>query len=220
MPVRRARPLPFITVPREVLLNDSLSPTSRLLYATLLATLDGEVDFSRIASLTGVQDSNDLAPYLDELAAVGAVEMGDHEGRGSVLTVHEMPVLPQQRTHACVPCEDCGECSCEYIKGVCRSCSEIRSTNEQARRDITRYKRQLEAGATYAIGQHAARLHRWDCPTLNTPEKGMARLEEQKPYAAHGGYYWSRLPDLYTAEELRRKGTKKKHCATCGPDPL
>jgi len=220
MAVYRSRPLPFVTVPREVLLNSDLTPTSRLLYALLLSSLDVDMEFSQIATLAGLHHPDELAPYLDELASVGAVEMTGHEGRGDVLTVHEMPVIPQQRTHTCVPCKHCGDCSCEYIKGLCRACYEIRSTTEQAKRDIARWRQQLEAGATYAVGQHAARLHRWDCPTLNTPEKGMARLEEQKPYAKNGGYYWSRLPDLYTAEELRQKGTRKKHCGICGPDPL
>lgn len=220
MAVYRSRPLPFVTMHRDTLTNASLSATSRLLYAVLLATLDEEMPFEQIAALVGVQDPDQLNPYLAELASVGAVEMGEHEGRGEVLTVHEMPIPPDQRTHACVPCQDCGDCSCEYMKGVCRGCHEIRRVSEQARSDIARWKAQLEAGATYAIGQHATRLHRWNCPTLNTPEKGMARLEEQKPYAKHGGIYWSRLPDLYTAEELRLKGTSKRHCATCGPDPL
>lgn len=220
MPVYRSRALPVVTIHRETLLNPSLSATSRLLYAVLLASLDDELDLDEVAPLVGLQDAATMEPYLDELARAGVAETGDHAGKGPVLTVHEMPVLPAQRTHACVPCEDCGDCSCEYIKGICRSCYEIRSTMRQAKEDIARWKKQLEAGAAYAIGQHATRLHRWNCTTLNTPEKGMARLEEQKPYAKNGGLYWSRLPDLYTAEELRAKGTKKKHCGVCGPDPL
>jgi hypothetical protein len=219
MGVFRSRPLPFITVPRDVLLNGDLSPTSRLLYAVLLASLDGEMDFAQIASLAGAPEPDDLQPYLEELRSVGVVEMGEHEGQGDVLTVHEMPIVPAQRTHVCVPCEDCGDCSCEYIKGVCQRCYNIRQVVAQAEADIARWKSQLEAGATYAIGQHATRLHRWDCSTLNTPEKGWAHLEDQKPHA-QGGIYWSQLPLLYTADELRLKGSKKKHCAICGPDPF
>jgi hypothetical protein len=215
-----ARTLPIVTLHRDTLLNPSLSPTSRLLYAVLLASLDGEVGFEGLPPLVGVQDTDALEPYLQELAAVGAVEIGAHAGKGTVLTVHEMPVLPAQRTHACVPCEDCGGCSCEYIKGICQSCCNIRDAFEKARTDIARWKTRLDAGATYAIGQHATRLHRWDCPTLNSPEKGMARLEEQKPYAKNGGIYWSRLPDLFTAAELRARGFNKRRCAICGPDPL
>ncbi|MGI5346639.1 hypothetical protein ACQEU8_00265 [Streptomyces sp. CA-250714] len=29
-----------------------------------------------------------------------------------------------------------------------------------------------------------------------------------------------RLPELYTAEELRPKGCRTRRCAICGPDPL
>lgn len=220
MAVYRSRPLPFITLPREVLLNGDLTPTSRLLYALLLSSLDVDMEFSQIATLAGLRHPDELAPYLDELVKVGAVEMGEHVGRGEVLTVHEMPQLPEQRTHACVPCKECGDCSCEYIKGICQACYNIRDAFEQGRTDIARWKARLEAGATYAVGSNGSRLHRWDCPTLNTPEKGMARLEEQKPYAKQGAIYWSRLPVLYTAEELRQKGTKKRNCAICGPDPL
>lgn len=219
MPVYRSRPLPFITVDRGILLNGNLSVTSRLLYAVLLAS-DDDLQLPQIAPLVGLPDDDVFKPYLQELAKVGAVEIGEHEGRGNVLTIHETPAVPAPRTHTCVPCEDCGACSCEYIKGLCRACYTIRTVKTDATNDIARWKRQLDAGATYAIGQHAARLHRWDCSTLNTPEKGLARLEEQKPYAANGGYSWSRLPDLYTAEELRLKGSKKKHCGVCGPDPL
>lgn len=219
MPVYRSQPVPFITVSRDVLLNGALTPTSRLLYAVLLASLDEELDLQSIAALVGAQDFDGLAPYLDELRDAGAVDLGDHAGRGEVLTVHEMPVVPAQRTHVCVPCEDCGDCSCEYMKGICQRCYNIRHVVGQAKSDIARWKAQFDAGATYAIGQHATRLHRWDCPTLNTAEKSWAALEAQKPHA-QGGISWSRLPLLYTAEQLRLKGITKKHCATCGPDPL
>lgn len=220
MAVYRSRPLPIITIHRDTLLNAKLTPTSRLLYAVLIASLDVELDYDQIAALAGVPDGDNIADYLAELVSVGAVEMGEHVGKGAVLTVHEIPLVSAQRTHDCVPCQDCGACSCEYIKGICQGCYNVREAFRQAHEDIARWKAQLEAGATYAMGQHATRLHRWNCATLNNPEKGMARLEEQKPYAKHGGIYWSRLPDLYTAEELRLKGTKKRHCATCGPDPL
>lgn len=216
-----ARTLPIVTVHRDTILNENLSPTSRLLYAVLLASLDGELGLEHVAALTGVQGgAAALEPYLQELAAVGAVEMGEHAGKGSVLTVNELPALPAQRTHACVPCKECGDCSCSYIKGICQPCYYIRDTFEQARTDIARYKARLAEGATYAIGQNATRLHRWNCSTLSTPEKSMASLEDQKKHAKGHGIYWSRLPALYTAEELRLKGTKKKHCAICGPDPL
>jgi hypothetical protein len=220
MAVFRSQPLPFITISRDVLLKADLSPTSRLLYAVLIASLDADLEFPDIATLVGLNDPDDVSPYLDELASVGAVTVAEHASRGSVLTVHEMPTVPGPRTHECVPCKDCGDCSCEYIKGICQSCYHIRNAFEQGRADIARWKARLEDGATYAIGSNGTRLHRWNCPTLNSPEKSMARLEDQKPYAKGGGIYWSRLPELYTAEELRKKGTKKRNCATCGPDPL
>ncbi|MEU1789122.1 hypothetical protein ABZ553_25290 [Streptomyces sparsogenes] len=205
-------------------MNESLSPTSRLLYTTLLATLDGEVNLAEVARLAGVRTADDLAPYLDELVTVGAVETGDHEGRGPVLTVHEVPVIPEQRTHVCVPCEDCGGCSCEYMKGICRMCHHIRGERQRAQDDIARWQRQVDDGKEYALGANATRLHRWDCKTLNSVEKGLDALEMGIEAARNGMenpyIYWPRLPMLYSAEELRRKGTQKRNCALCGPDPL
>lgn len=220
MPVRRARPLPVVSVPRSTLLNGQLSPTSRLLYVVLLASLDGDVDLDAVASLVGVADANALKPFLEELTSVGAVDLLQHLGQGEILTVHEMPLLPDQRSHPCVACEACGECSCEHTKGLCQRCDNVQRAFAEAERDIARWKSQLAAGATYALGQRASRLHRWDCSTLNNPEKGLAQLEEAKPYEPRGALSWPQLPLLYTAEELRAKGTRKKHCANCGPDPL
>ncbi|MDJ0461912.1 hypothetical protein [Streptomyces sp. H27-C3] len=105
------------------------------------------------------------------------------------------------------------------MNGICRSCDDIR-VDREAEVDISRWKRQLAVGATYEIGQSGNRLHRWDCPTLNSAEKGLQRLQGNEELVAYGAYYWSRLPDLYTAEELRLKGTRKQHCGVCGPDPL
>lgn len=220
MAVYRSRPLPVVTLHRDAMLNGDLSATSRLLYAILVCSLDVDLDYEEIATLVGAKNADDLKSYLEELVSVGAVEMGEHVGKGPVLTVHEIPLVPEQRTHVCVPCEECGDCSCAYIKGICQPCYYIRDTYAQAKTDVARWKAQLEAGATYAMGQNATRLHRWDCPTLATPEKSMANLEEQKPHAKLHGVYWHRLPTLYTAEELRQKGARKRHCAICGPDPL
>jgi len=221
MPLIHADFSPVIVIHRNTLLNAALSPTSRLLYAVLLASLGNEeMGIKQVAALVGVQDSETLESHIQELAGAGLVQSRKHAGRGNILEVHEVPLAPEQRAHACVPCGDCGECSCEYMKGVCRGCHSIRQTYAQAEADVARWKAQLEAGAKYAIGQHASRLHRWNCHTLNTPEKSMEFLEKQKPHAKKGGLHWARLPDLFTAEELRLKGTKKRHCALCGPDPL
>lgn len=224
MPLLRFRPTPVVTVHRDTLLNGWLSPTSRLLYAVLLACLDDDVDLEKVAALVGVQDAEALEPFLGELSTVGVVEVGEHAGKGSVLTVHEMPLIPEQRTHACVPCEDCGGCSCEYMKGLCHLCASIRSVRKTADEDIARWQRQVEEGKTYAIGANATRIHRWDCKSLNSVEKGSVSLDVGIQAARTGGghayLHWPRLPMLYTAEELRRKGTKKRNCANCGPDPL
>lgn len=221
MPVYRARTMPVVTVHRDTLLNTKLSSISRLLYAVLLASVDDDdVTMKDVAALVGVQDIGELRPYLDELIEAGVVEYADHHGQGRVVTVHQLPLLPEQRSHVCVPCEECGDCSCGYLKGLCRTCDGICRVEASAEQDIARWKQQLEGGATYAIGQHAARLHRWDCPTLNSPEKSMAQLAAARPHARNGGFYWPRLPYLFTAEELRQKNSKKRRCAICGPDPL
>lgn len=173
-----------------------------------------------IAAVVGILNGESVDPYLAELKGVGVVETGDHADEGLVLTVHEVPVAPVQRNPPCVPCARCSKCSCEYLKGICRVCDEMRSVDREAAADVVRWKRQLAAGATYAIGQSGNRLHRWDCPTLNSAEKGLQRLQGAEGLAAYGAYYWSRLPNLYTAEELRLKGTRKRHCGVRGPDPI
>ncbi|GGU11404.1 hypothetical protein [Streptomyces lateritius] len=225
MPVRRfGRPSPVVTIDRSVLTNETLSPTARLVYALLLACLDTDTGPDEVAHLAGLSSVDELAPFLNELEAVGAADVKDHVGAGQVITVHESPLLPEQRTHACVPCQDCGGCSCEYIKGLCRPCSHIRDIRNQARADIARWQQEVEQGKTYAIGSGGARLHRWDCSSLNTVERSVDSLESAIKAAKAGadpGYvYWPRLPKLYTAEELRLKGSKKRNCGLCGPDPL
>lgn len=222
MPVRRygnAR-MPVVIMNRQTILNPTLSTTSRLLYAVLAASLDEDLDLDHVARLAGLSDATEIRPFIAELEGVGIVDLKDHEGRGEIITVREMPLVPEQRSHPCIPCEDCGECSCEYIKGLCRACCTIRDERARAHADIARWKQQLNAGATYAIGSGGTRLHRWDCPTLSPPEARLSALEAQIPHADGGYMHWSKLPMLYTAEELRAKGTRKKHCATCGPDPL
>ncbi|MGX1025369.1 hypothetical protein RKD38_000050 [Streptomyces ambofaciens] len=219
MPIRHARPLPVATMHRDTLLDSSLSPTSRLLYAVLIACSDG-TPLPEIAALVGILNGDSVDSYLSELEGAGVVETGDHACQRDVLTVHEMPVAPAKRSHPCVPCARCSKCSCEYEKGICRVCDEIRRVDLEAAADVARWKRQLAAGATYAIGQSGNRLHRWDCPTLNSAEKGLQRLQGAEDLAKYGAYYWSRLPNLYTAEELRLKGMRKRHCGVCGPTPV
>jgi hypothetical protein len=132
--------------------------------------------------------------------------------------------VSEQRVHPCVPCQDCDKCSCEYMQGLCRGCADVRSAREHAAADIARWKKELNEGKTYAVGSGGARLHRWDCSTLSDPEKGLEALEDQVKAATDSGeprhVFWSRLPALFTAEELRRKGSQKRLCGICGPDPL
>lgn len=134
------------------------------------------------------------------------------------MLLYVTPLSPERRMHGCVPCGQCGECSCEHIEGLCRICDRIARVEDKARQDIARWKQQRDAGATYAI---ATRLHRWDCPSLSSPEKGMIQMEASRPHARKAGaLFWPRLPDLYTAQELRLKGCRRRRCAMCGPDPL
>lgn len=217
--------MPIVTMHRETLLNGALSTTSRLLYATLAASLDEEDrSLASVAKLLGMENVADMQPYIDELSAAGVVDHLEHAGRGRTLRVHSQPVAPEQRIHACVACEDCGECSCSYMKGICHLCHRIRRIRAEAEADIARWQRQVDEGRTYAMGSSATRLHRWDCKSLNSVEKGLESLETSIEHARKAGHlsyvHWPRLPMLYTAEELRLKGTKKRNCAMCGPEPL
>lgn len=216
---RHSRPLSTTSVHRATVLNRALTPTSRLLYTVLASLDDDDLDLDEIAVLAGLPDTAALTPFFAELSDVGVIEVGHHAGQGEVLTVHCEPQVPAQRTHACIPCQECDGCACD-LGGLCRGCSVILQVKRQGHADITEWKQRLAAGATYAIARSANRLHRWNCPTLITPEKCWLYLEGLEPYAAHGGYEWPGLPTLYTADELRRKGIRKKHCGTCGPEPL
>ena len=210
MPVYRGRQLPWLTVDRGTVLNTALSGTSRLLYAVLLACTDTDDDSSveHVAPLIGLQDPNELQPFLEELAHAGVVETKRHHGRPKAVRVYQTPLPMERRMRGCVPCGQCGRCSCDHAEGLCQSCDAIIQAKARAHEDVARWKRQRDAGATYAL---ATRLHRWDCTTLSSPDT----LDLQ-----HGTIRWPRLPLLYTAEELRRKNCRRKRCAICGPDPL
>ncbi|MGW7630475.1 hypothetical protein ACWGKO_16290 [Streptomyces griseoincarnatus] len=217
--------MPIVTMHRATLLNRDLSPTSRLLYASLAASLDEEDhSLGSVAKLLGVDSVAAMQPYIDELSEAGMVDFLEHAGRGRTLRVHSQPVTPDLRVHACVACEDCGKCSCDHTKGLCQICHRIRRIRAESESDIARWQRQLDEGKTYAMGSSATRLHRWDCKSLNSVEKGLDALETSIDHARKAGHlsyvYWPRLPMLYSAEELRMKGTRKRNCAMCGPEPL
>ncbi|MEU7031399.1 hypothetical protein AB0A60_32485 [Streptomyces sp. NPDC046275] len=225
MPLRRVGRLsPVFMVDRQIMLNESLSPTARLVYALLLAATDTEMKPPQVASLAGLDSTGALKPFLDELQAVGAVDVKEHAGEsGQIVTVHESPLLPEQRSHPCVPCADCGKCSCEYTKGLCRDCSHIRAERHRAAEDIARWKKQLDEGKTYAVGCNGSRLHRWNCTSLNSVERGLEAMENAIERTKDGGpsyVYWPQLPTLYSVEELRQRGTKRRNCGRCGPDPF
>ena len=225
MALVRFRAQPVFVVHRETVMNSDLSPTARLVYVLLLATTDSEeTGVEEVAALAGLGSAEALRPYIAELEAVGAANLMDHAGQGEVISVNEIPVVPEQRTHACVPCEDCGKCSCEYIKGICQDCAAIRSVQKRSREDIARWKAQLAEGKTYAMGSSTSKLHRWDCRSLTSVEKRVEAMEVGVEAVRNGlgrSYLsWSSLPDLYTAQELRLKGTRRKRCELCGPDPL
>jgi hypothetical protein len=224
MAIVRRQPVPVICADSATVLNPDLSPTARLLYVVMLAIGDVD-DTDRLARLVGAEDVEALSPVLDELVNVGAVTVTDH-GYGPAATVHQVPVPPESRVHPCMACADCGECACADsgypgpTQGVqCYPCGHKWAVRETAQRDIARWKGELDAGATYAIGQHSTLLHRWDCQSLNTVERGLALLEQR---AAGDGsqFFWQRLPSLYTAHELRLREKRPRSCQNCKPDPL
>ncbi|WP_236246822.1 hypothetical protein [Streptomyces sp. CC210A] len=222
MPVYRDNSSPLVIVHQDVVLDTGLSVTSRLLYVVLQARVDDGINAEDVAPLIGLEDVQQMRPFLDELIDAGLIDNRRHLGRAASILIYRSPLSQERRVHGCVPCGRCGECSCEHTKGLCRVCDQMGRAEQEAREDIDRWKRQRDEGATYAITRSAARLHRWDCPSLNSPEKSLEQLELSRPHArkAGGQLYWSRLPDLYTAQELRLKGCRKRLCGMCGPDPL
>ncbi|MFB7560598.1 GIY-YIG nuclease family protein [Streptomyces brevispora] len=75
----------------------------------------------------GLADSDALLPVLAELTAVGVVDKREHHGLGLVLSVN-LEAIPPADQQPCVPCDDCGQCSCSGLRGVCQPCSEVRAS--------------------------------------------------------------------------------------------
>ncbi|MFF1649866.1 hypothetical protein [Streptomyces sp. NPDC058240] len=153
-----------MVVHQNVVLDTELSVTSRFLYVVLQAQVDDDISVKDMAPLVGLKDEQQLCPFFDELVGAGLVETRPHRGRPPGVLVYQSPLSPERRMHGCVPCGRCGECSCEHTKGICRACDEIGRVEKAAQKDVDRWKRRRDEGATYAIGRQAARLHRWDCP--------------------------------------------------------
>ncbi|MFJ6384656.1 hypothetical protein ACIQI7_32200 [Kitasatospora sp. NPDC092039] len=120
--------------------------------------------------------------------------------------------------HPCIACADCSACSCyDGTPGHCHACRLRHAARTRARQDVERWNADLAAGRTYARTEH--RLHRWNCPTLSTVDDRLAQFEELLE-ATNGRADWTTLPELHSGDELRRRGTRTRRCATCGPDPL
>ncbi|WP_431329778.1 hypothetical protein ACPZ13_00340 [Streptomyces sp. IPPR8] len=146
-------------VHQELVLNAELSVTSRLLYVVLQARVDDGSSLGEVAPLVGLENAEQVRPFLDELVEAGVVETRPHLGRAPQIVLHQTPLTQEERTDRCVPCGRCGECSCDHTKGLCRICDEIERVEKAAQQDLDRWMRQRDAGATYAIGRSSARLH-------------------------------------------------------------
>lgn len=115
----RLPPTPLVVLVDAVtLLNQDLSPTARLTYAVLASNQQVDegsdtFDLDRTARAVGLANSDALLPVLAELTAVGVLE--DH-GLGLVLSVN-LEAIPPANQQACVPCDDCGQCSCGGLQG-------------------------------------------------------------------------------------------------------
>lgn len=220
--ISEGRSIPVICADSRTILDTAISPTARLLYVVLLAFHTAAVADPALRTAVGLDSGADLAPYLDELTAAGVAEVIDHRGIGTRITVHQVAAPAPDRVHACKTCPDCDVCVCEayHCLPYCDHCGSMREARLQAEKDIARWQAQLDAGGIYALGQHATKLHRWDCKSLNTVERGLARLEELEADGSSYGGYWARLPDLFTPEQMRARPRRLPGCQACKPDPV
>ncbi|WP_033354299.1 hypothetical protein [Kitasatospora aureofaciens] len=105
-----------------MLLNPSLSPRARLLYAVLAAKMPSssrhdclETELmTDVPELVGVATSHALAPLMDELLDYGIVSQFIHRGaaRPSV-RVHVKALSLGDPGRSCRPCIMCSRCACE-----------------------------------------------------------------------------------------------------------
>ncbi|MFE7529419.1 hypothetical protein ACFU7Y_27410 [Kitasatospora sp. NPDC057542] len=220
MPVIRTGSRREVLADAAVLLDRELTPQTRLAYAVLLAqaTADTEDTWDELAALIGVTNKQ-LEDLAEQLAAAGAVDFLAH-GTNKHRTVSPHHFRQDQRRQTCTRCATCGTCACyTHPEGECDRCRHRAHQLRTAEEDIARWRAELDAGAIYALPTSGTRLHRWDCPTLQSPESRLATLQEQltiDPDTAS----WERLPKLLTTEQLRARGSGRRRCATCGPDPV
>jgi hypothetical protein len=215
-----ARRVPVIAADSRTILDTGISPTARLLYVVLLAFQAADISDPALARAVGIDEGDELGPYLDELTAAGVIDVIDHSRVGVRITAHQVAVAPAERVHACRSCPDCDACVCEAYRCLpyCEHCGSMREARQEAEKDIARWQAKLDAGGVYALGQHATKLHRWDCKLLNTVERGLALLEELEAGGVSQGGFWPRLPDLYTVEEMRARPKRLPSCQSCKPD--
>ncbi|MFF4384503.1 hypothetical protein [Kitasatospora sp. NPDC001547] len=220
MPVFRTGSGREVIADAAVLLDKKLTPQARLTYAVVLAqaTADSEHTWDDLAALVGVANEH-LEDLAEELAAAGAVDFLVH-GASKHRTITPHHFRQDRRWQSCTRCATCGACACyTHPENECSRCRHRAYELRTAEEDIARWRAERDAGAIYAIPTNGTRLHRWDCPTLQGPEARLATLQEQlatDPDTAS----WERLPKLLTTEQLRARGSGRRRCATCGPDPV
>ncbi|MFF5553367.1 GIY-YIG nuclease family protein [Streptomyces olivaceoviridis] len=144
-----------VLVDAVTLLNQDLSPAARLTYAVLAAdqAVDEDsdtFDMNRVARVVGLADSDALQPVLAELIAVGAIDQREHHGLGLALSVN-LEAIPPASQQPCVPCDDCGQCSCGDRSGVCQACSEVRASRVPEQENTN----EIDSRWVYAVSTEA-----------------------------------------------------------------
>lgn len=126
----------------------------------------------------------------------------------------------------CTQCPNCGGCSCETYQALpprCAGCSRdelhTNALRKQAAEETARWQSRLDQGATYAVPEWGPLLHRYDCPTIPAPDR-QRFYQETGIMKDDGTIYWSTLPELFTAGELRRLPKRRRNCRICKPDPI
>lgn len=228
----------WVTVPEQVVLDSELSALSRLAYVVLTTLAGTELRTGALAeapALLGLDGADALAPLLDELVDYGVLSCLVHRGSSEpVFKLHRARLAADDPARSCDECLTCRGCACRLSykaarQTECGRCRTRRQAYARAEQDIARWQADLDRGCTYAHGHAGRLLHRWDCATLNSVDKSREALEtsleqwglgEDDPYGDGFGYDWPALPQLFTAEELRAKPTRRRSCQSCKPDPV
>jgi hypothetical protein len=220
-PLARLLDIAFVADP-------SFSHTARLMYVLLIAGTD-EDGLAEVHRMLGL-DEGGAAPFLEELVAAGAVEMGRHgNDTADTLTVHAIAV---DEPRGCLRCSRCDDCACHEESVPCRRCAGRERTRRAAEEDLARWQRELDSGRTYAHGSTGSLLHRWDCRSLPSEEAvrtALAWLDDDSAVRAaragglgdaSGAIGLPSMPRLFNADELRRRPRRRRNCRLCAPDPI